>query len=308
MSFPSVYEHIPWLGWRISHRIKRSTRRWQWLQSKLLNPDCIYLERGCLNDHSLDLDQAFRKTTRRLVLDVDDGIFLERPQKIDALISMADHVVVSTETIEEYVRQRHDRVTLIPTAVPTQRFKPRDDKKSSNKLTIGWMGTAPTMPFLGVCADALRQLAKQRDFELLVIGPTEDPLHKIDLRGVSVRFRRWNAATEVEQLQEMDIGLMPLPADQEWMRYKAATKLVQYMAIGIPAVATPIGVNQHILQGNQVGIAATTTGQWVEALERLIDDPESRRRMGVAGRQKATQIYSIEANAPRLQSVLENVG
>lgn len=308
MSFPSVYEHIPWLGWRISHRIKRSTRRWQWLQSKLLNPDCIYLERGCLNDHSLDLDQAFRKTTRRLVLDVDDGIFLERPQKIDALISMADHVVVSTETIEEYVRQRHDRVTLIPTAVPTQRFKPRDDKKSSNKLTIGWMGTAPTMPFLGVCADALRQLAKQRDFELLVIGPTEDPLHKIDLRGVSVRFRRWNAATEVEQLQEMDIGLMPLPADQEWMRYKAATKLVQYMAIGIPAVATPIGVNQHILQGNQVGIAATTTGQWVEALERLIDDPESRRRMGVAGRQKAIQNYSIEANAPRLQSVLENVG
>lgn len=308
MSFPSVYEHIPWLGWRISHRIKRSTRRWQWLQSKLLNPDCIYLERGCLNDDSLDLDQAFRKTTRRLVLDVDDGIFLERPQKIDALISMADHVVVSTETIEEYVRQRHDRVTLIPTAVPTQRFKPRDDKKSSNKLTIGWMGTAPTMPFLGVCADALRQLAKQRDFELLVIGPTEDPLHKIDLRGVSVRFCRWNAATEVEQLQEMDIGLMPLPADQEWMRYKAATKLVQYMAIGIPAVATPIGVNQHILQGNQVGIAATTTGQWVEALEHLIDDPESRRRMGVAGRQKATQTYSIEANAPRLQSVLENGG
>lgn len=308
MSFPSVYEHIPWLGWRISHRVKRSMRNWQLMQARILGPDCIYLERGCLNDDSLDFDRAFRKTTRRLVLDVDDGIFLERPAKIDALISMADHVVVSTETIQEYVCQRHDQVTLIPTAVPTTTFKPRADAKPPRKITIGWMGTAPTMPFLSVCAEPLRTLADRHVFELLVIGPSSEPLRKIDLRGVDVRFLRWDGATEVQQLQQFDIGVMPLPGGKDWMRYKAATKLVQYMAIGIPAVATPIGVNTHILKNNEVGIAATTTDQWIEALELLMVDEQLRKKMGAAGREKAVTTYSIEANSDRLLSVLRGDG
>lgn len=305
MSYPSVYEHIPWLGWRISHRIKRSVRRWQWLQSSVLKPDCIYLERGCLNDKSLDLDRAFRKTTARLVLDVDDGIFLEQPEKIDHLIAMADHVVVSTETIQEYVSQRHKHITLIPTAVPIERFVPAKPGKESGRCIVGWMGTAPNMPFLGVCAEALRKLAQTREFELLVIGPGPEPLEQIDLTGVKVRFCQWRAESEVQQLQEMDIGLMPLLPGEEWMRYKAATKLVQYMAIGIPAVASPIGVNASILENSEVGFAASSTEEWLNALTQLIDNPDLRKAMGNKGREKAVESYSIEANSQRLMTVLE---
>lgn len=258
-----------------------------------------------MNDDSVDLDHAFRRTTARLVLDVDDGIFLEQPDKVDQLIGMADHIVVSTETIQEYVCQRHDNVTLIPTAVPIERFVPKAEKSTSTKCTIGWMGTAPNMPFLAVCAEALRNLATRRDFELLVIGPSPEPLEQVDLTGVDVRFCQWNAAEEVQQLQEADIGLMPLPTGKDWMRYKAATKLVQYMAIGIPAVASPIGVNSHILAGNEVGFAATSTEEWLEALERLIDNRELRIQMGEKGREKAVKYFSIEANSHRLMSVLE---
>lgn len=303
MSRPSVYEHIPWLGWRISHRIKRAVRRYQLLQSWILKPDCIYLERGCLNDDSIDLDQAFRKTTPRLVLDVDDGIFLEQPEKIDKLIALSDHIIVSNELIHEYVSQRHEHVTIIPTAVSMARYTERPAVEQ-DRPTIGWIGTIPNMPFLGVCAEALRSVAQKHDFELLVVGPNDEPLQEIDLSGVNVRFEKWQPETEVEALHNMDIGIMPLPAGKEWMKYKAATKLVQYLSIGIPAVASPIGVNRTILSSDEVGFSAEDTSQWVSALDCLLSDGDRRRSMGRAGRRLVTERYSIEANAQRLLDVL----
>lgn len=306
MSRPSVYEHIPWLGWRISHALKRTVRRFQLLQARLFKPDCIYLERGCLNDESIDLDQAFRRTTSRLVLDVDDGIFLEQPDKIDKLIAMSDHVIVSNELIYDYVRDRHDRVTIIPTAVSMARYKPKPIVESA-KLTIGWIGTVPNMPFLGVCAEALRELAQKHEYELLVVGPSEEPLRSIDLAGVDVRFERWQASTEIEALHQMDIGIMPLPAGKAWMRYKAATKLVQYLSVGIPAVASPIGVNRTILCSDEVGFAAADTTQWISALDCLLSDEGLRYRLGQNGRRLVTERYSVEANAQRLLNVLTGV-
>ncbi len=86
---------------------------------------------------------------------------------------------------------------------------------------------------------------------------------------MSVRFERWQANQEIEHLHQMDVGIMPLPADREWMRYKAATKLITYLAVGIPAVASPIGVNADILQGERVGFAAETTEQWFQRASYL---------------------------------------
>lgn len=308
-SYPSVYESIPRLGWRLSHCIKRTVRRWQIYQASRLQPDCVYLERGCLNDASLDLDRMLCRTTKRLVLDVDDGIFLEQPEKIDALIQMSDHVVVSNEPIAEYVRERHAQVTIIPTAVSMQRYRakplqaPPADTRSS-KPVVGWIGTLPNMPFLKVCADALRELARRIEFEFYVVGPSAKPLEEIDLAGVEIKFQTWQADREIADLHRMDIGLMPLPAGKEWMRYKAATKLVQYLAVGIPAVASPIGVNASILADNRVGFAAADHRQWVEGLERLLGDADLRRKMGGLGRELVAEQYSIEANIDRLENVL----
>lgn len=305
MSRPSVYEHYPWLGWRISHMLKRTVRQRQLSESRNWQPDCIYLERGVLNDDSLDLDQAFRKTTPRLVLDIDDGIFLEQPDKIDRLIEMSDHCIVSNEPIAEYVRSRHDKVTLIPTVVELARFKSKPVPAAAKEFpVIGWIGTTPTMEFLSVCAEPLRELAKLVDFELLVVGPTQEPLQRINLDGVRLRFERWKATEEVHRLHEMDVGIMPLPEGKEWMKYKAATKLVQYLSVGIPAVATPIGVNAHILEGNKVGFAASNATEWLDAFKTLLADHDLRSRLGSAGRQLVEERYSIEANIDVLENVL----
>lgn len=306
MSYPSVYEHIPWMGWRLSHALKRGVRYSQLAAARLYRPDCIYLERGCLNDDSLDLDQRFRRRTPRLVLDVDDGIFLERPAKIDRLIEMSDHCIVSTPLIAEYVSQRHRDVTVIPTAVSMARYvaRPEVHTRAERRPVIGWMGTLPNMPFLAVCAPALRRLAQTWDFELKIVAPSSEPLSAIDFAGVQVNFQTWKPDLEISHLHSMDIGLMPLPAGQDWMKFKAATKLVQYLSIGLPAVATPIGVNELILRGGNVGFAATNDDEWYQSLVALLSDPELRLRMGQAGRELVQKSYSIEANAPILERVL----
>lgn len=307
-SFPAVYDHFPKLGWRLSYQIKRANRLCQYAQARLFRPNTIYLERGCFHDESLWLDRWFRKLAPRFVLDVDDAIFLQFPQKIQELIAWSDHVVVSNPPLAQYVSQFHNRITEIPTCVLLEKFPLRPNAFSINRVSqppvIGWMGTPSNLPFLALCAPALRRLAKETRFRFMVISNDEQPLRAIDWTGVDVAFEKWNKATEVSRVHQMDIGLMPLPSDQEWMRYKAATKLVQYMAIGIPAVASPIGVNADILKGDQVGFAARTDDDWFEALRTLIDSPELRVAMGQRGRALVEAKYCAEANIGKLEQVL----
>ncbi|MCC6511989.1 MAG: glycosyltransferase family 4 protein [Pirellulaceae bacterium] len=308
-SWPSVYEHFPAIGWRASVAVKRWTRWRQWLAARVFQPDCIYLERGVYHDSTVQMDQRFRRCTPRLVLDVDDGIFLEFPEKIPKLIAMSDHVVVATPSISQYVSQYTPNWTLVPTSVSLARYAERPNQPANASTlgalpTVGWIGTGPNVAFLEVCAPALRQLAKRIDYELLVVANDDRQLAQLDLTGVKVRFQPWQAEHEIEHLHQMDIGIMPLPEDRPWMRYKAATKLIQYLAIGIPAVASPIGVNADILKGNLVGRAASTTEQWVEHLYELLTNTYLRNQLGQCGRALVAQQFSVEANAPRLEKIL----
>jgi glycosyltransferase involved in cell wall biosynthesis len=277
----------------------------QSIDARWFQPDAIYLERYCFHDPSLWMDERFRKLTPRLVLDVDDAIFLTFPDKVRRLIAMSDHVVVSNRPLHDWVSQYCDRITEIPTCVSLERYHRRQlTHPSPSEPVIGWIGTTSNLGFLSVCAGALRRLAKEHRFQLLVVAPTDAPLRAIDLAGVSIRFERLAPETEIGLLHQMDIGLMPLPDDQEWMRYKAATKLVQYMAIGIPAVASPIGVNADILAGDQVGYAARTEDAWFESLRALLLDSELRIRLGERGRRLVESRYCVEANLDILESVL----
>lgn len=304
-SYPSVYDYIPRIGWRLSYQLKRANRLRQYAQARWFQPDTIYLERGVFHDESLWLDRWFRKAAPRLVLDVDDAIFLQFPEKTRQLIQSSDHIVVSNQPLYEYVSQYHSRITEIPTCVSLERYQLKTRKEGAiDKPVIGWMGTPSNLPFLSQCAPALRRLAQESPFTLLVVSNNDGALKSIDLSGVDVRFEVWSPQIEIEKLHEMDIGLMPLPADQDWMRYKAATKLVQYMSIGIPAVASPVGVNAEILKDNRVGYSASNQDQWFESLRALLLDPDLRVGMGKLGRALVESKYCVEANVDRLERVL----
>lgn len=303
-SVPEKYDYYRWLGWRISQRLKRGVRRYHaWLANRR-QYDAILIEREVFDDDTSDLEARFRAATDRLVLDVDDGIFLRHPNKFDVIAGMCDVAIAGNRFLADYLSDRCPDVALIPTCIRMADYPPRPDSSREDKPVVGWIGTTHNVPFLSVAAAALRSVAREHPYRLLIVANTDERLAEVDLSGVEVEFRRWDPEREVADLQEMDIGLMPLPDDQDWMKYKCGLKLLQYLAVGTPGIASPIGVNAEILEGNRVGRSASSDQQWEDALVELLGDITLRNSLGVAGRALVRTRYSIEANWRTLEQVL----
>ena len=169
---------------------------------------------------------------------------------------------------------------------------------------LGWIGTSGNLRYLEVAAAGLRRLAEQIDFELHIIVPEIEPLADINLEGVKVRHVPWQKETEVDQLRQLDVGIMSLFAAEDWDRYKCGLKLIQYMAAGIPAVATPVGVNASIIDHGRNGFLAESDDDWATHLRTLASDLALRQSIGNAARETAAAKYSIEANYPRYKAAL----
>jgi glycosyltransferase involved in cell wall biosynthesis len=165
---------------------------------------------------------------------------------------------------------------------------------------IGWTGSHSSAQYLCLVEGALRTLARRRRFRFLVIG-VED----YRLEGVDVECRPWRAETEVEDLWPMTVGIMPL-FDHPWARGKCAMKAIQYLGVGVPAVVSPVGANCDVVGDGICGFHAANEDEWVQALERLLDDVDLRLRMGVAGRHRVEGHYSAEVQAPRVGALLRS--
>jgi glycosyltransferase involved in cell wall biosynthesis len=166
---------------------------------------------------------------------------------------------------------------------------------------VGWSGSFSTLPYLKLLAGALRRLAREEPFRLLVIG-AEGPR----VEGVEVESLPWRASTEVEDLSRMDIGVMPLP-DNGWTRGKCGLKALQYMSLGIPTVCSPVGVNSRIISDDVNGFVASTEDEWVDRLGRLLRSPSLRARLSAPGRLTVEADYSSSVHAPRVYEVLKSV-
>ncbi len=309
-SFPEKYDSFRWLGWRLSQRLKRTVRQWHAWLAKRRRYDAIFIEREVFGDGTSDLESSFREATQRLILDVDDGVFLRHPEKFDAISRMCDVAIAGNSFLASYLSERCPSVVQIPTCIRMAEYplrpSARADSKadSDTKPTIGWIGTTHNVVFLSVAAEAIRRVASRHPFRLLIVATTDERLAEVDLSGVDVEFRDWDPASEVADLHEMDIGLMPLPDGEDWMKYKCGLKLLQYLAVGTPGIASPIGVNAEIMEGNRVGRSATNVDQWESALEELLTDSSLRNELGLVGRQLVQDRFSIEANWRRLESIL----
>jgi glycosyltransferase involved in cell wall biosynthesis len=251
------------------------------------------------------------RLVRRLpmVFDFDDAIylpahaeanpaarFLKRPGKAAELCRLARHVVVGNETLAGFARQHASAVTVIPSTIDTDAYVVRERAPNPRPM-VGWTGSVTTVTYLRRLAGALRRLRERLDYELRVIGG------EVEVSGVDVRCRPWQAETEVEDLRALDVGLMPLP-DDEWTRGKCGMKALQYMALAIPPVVSPVGANLTIVEDGMSGFHARTEEEWVDRLERLLRDPALRARMGAAGRRAVEARYSARVQAPRMARVL----
>jgi glycosyltransferase involved in cell wall biosynthesis len=204
--------------------------------------------------------------------------------------------------LADYARQTNQNVSIVPTTIDTDKYKVVQRSYDERRVpVIGWSGSFSTVQHLDSLVGALKRLAQTEIFRLVVIGT---PVYKID--GVDVEAMPWRSATEVSDLAQIDMGIMPLP-DESWSRGKCGLKALQYMALGIPTVCSPVGVNSEIIQDGVNGFLADTEDEWVEKLKRLLHDKDLRARLGAAGRKTVETKYSATVQAPRVYEILHSV-
>lgn len=299
-----MYEHYSWLGWRASLKLRRWNRAWDAWRARRHSFDVVLLQRELFDDDSLQYEYEFRKLNSAFVLDIDDGIFLRHPEKFARLAAMADYVVAGNQLLAEESLKHNPRVAVIPTCIDLSRYQPKQHGSGSSTATvIGWTGTSSNLNELQLVSAALAELGQQHHIELHVVSDRPEPLQQIDFGAVPVRFVRWSPQDEITTLQRFDIGLMPL-SDTEWAKYKCGFKIIQYMGIGIPAIASPVGVNSEIIQHGQSGFLAATSDEWHQHLDTLVRDRKLRRTMGQAGRRIVEADYSVQSQLPHLVQAL----
>lgn len=272
--------------------------------------DLVWLEKELLPWLPTWLESLLVRIKIPIVADYDDAIFHrydlnQSPvvrslmgQSIGRIMRRADTVVVGNEYLAEYARKFGvQRLATIPSVVNLDHYSPSEAKHDN--FRIGWIGTPITAPFLAMIKDALVEVHEKTGADIVLIGAGEH--NKLDVPGKQIL--PWSEETEVADLQSLDVGIMPLP-DQPFERGKCGYKLIQYMACGLPAVASPVGMNTHIVEDGKTGFLASSHEDWVRVLMTLYTDGELRKRMGKAGRLKVEQAYNLQITAPKMLDIL----
>lgn len=248
------------------------------------------------------------------VVDCDDAIFhrydahphpLVRRllgHKIDRLMARAALVTAGNAYLAARARRAGaPRVAVVPTVVDLARYPPpAGEQRRAGPAVIGWVGSPATEHYLLAIGDSLRRVCRRTGARLHLVGAS--PALAAAFPDVAVAVIPWREEDEVAQIGRFDVGIMPL-ADTPWERGKCGYKLIQYMACGLPVVASPVGVNPALV-GGDAGFLAAGAEEWERHLEALVADPELRRRMGAAGRARVEREYALSRQAPRLAALL----
>ncbi len=241
------------------------------------------------------LEFLLRRFNRKVVIEFDDAIYLTalHEGKLRRTLAKAAHVVVGNEHLARFARQATDRVSIVPTVIDMESY-PDSAPQKTKPLRIGWVGTPGTLPYLDDLHAPLRKLAAEIDFEFVVISS-----RPYVIPTIPCRFVPWNEKSEAREIALLDIGVMPLP-DTPWTRGKCGAKLLQYMAAGRAAVASPVGVNARIVRHGENGLLAGTPEKWHESLLALARDTSFRERLGKRARETVRKDYSLQTWGPEV--------
>ena len=224
-------------------------------------------------------------------------------RKIDAVMAGASVVTVGNRYLADRARRAGARrVEILPTVVDASRY-PVGTQKPDGKFTIGWIGTPITTPYVLDVLAAIRNVGAQTNARLVLVGAGAETF---DHQGMPIEILPWNEESEARDVASFDVGIMPL-RDGPFERGKCGYKLIQYMASGIPVVASPVGVNAEIVETGVNGYLADSPAEWTEALMTLAQDPQRAAALGAAGRRKVEVQYDVAVTAPRVAALLRDV-
>ena len=250
----------------------------------------------------------------RLAFDFDDAIFTSPTgdrsahasrrveHRLKAVLAAADLVLTGNRYLAEYSAPYARRVVVLPTVVDTDRY-PARQHADRDTIVIGWIGHSVNHPYLAAMQPILQGLAATRRFRLLIVSDRD-----LLLPGVEVENRRWSEATEVADILDMDIGIMPMP-DDPWSRGKCGLKALQYMAAGVPVVCAAVGANVDIVRNGSDGFTAASDAEWREGLGELCASTDLRTAMGTSARARVLAQYSFHSATPiLLQQIGSTIG
>lgn len=279
--------------------------------------DIVFIFREALMANTAIVEIALAARGPKIVFDFDDAIWLQPvsaansslgflragPSKVPAILTRADLVTVGNRYLADYAAQWNGNVHVVPTTLDTTTHAPGPPKPVSDVVCIGWNGSPSTVPYFDAITRPLVQL-KQRygdkvRFEVVGDGAYRNP-------ALGVVGRPWRLETEVEDVRRLDIGLMPMP-DDDWTRGKCGFKALLYMAMAIPPVVSPVGVNREIVQEDVNGCLASSPDEWLENLSMLVEQPALRAELGRRGRQTVVERYSFDSQKDRYLALFDSL-
>jgi len=277
-----------------------------WQIARACRCDVIFIQRGIFRYNARPLlESLLCFLARRLhgasvVYHIDDALYLHTDARhFQRRIAMADMVLTGNTELAEYARRWNANVVTFEGALDLAYYTPLT-RRDGDGVVIGWAGTEPAS--VADMPAVMARMPRDLDVRFRIVGP--EGARRV--WGPRIEHRRWSLEREVENLSSFDIGVMPL-ADTAYNRAKEGFKLKQYMAVGIPVVASPVGKNLELVQHGVNGFFARTEQEWAQMLALLAGDRDLCRRMGEAGRRFVEERYSLDDAAPRLLEILRGV-
>ncbi len=275
--------------------------------------DVVVMQRELLPFGPPVLEKLLRRRGIATVFDYDDALFIHkdsthnplaskmrRANKTTEVFSLVDAVAAGNQYLADCAKPYCDNAICVEVAEDTARI-PMRDFSDNGPVVVGWLGSPSTEKYLELIKPALEELFKEKpDLEFRIIGGG-----RFELSNTEVVHIPWRMDTEVENLLQIDIGLMPLPLE-EWSKGKSGGKARTYMAAGVVPVCTAIGYNLELIDHENTGFLVEKPEEWLGTLRKLVDSPDLRKRVGQAARQTVVERFSIEGQAATLKAVLDS--
>jgi len=266
--------------------------------------DIIFVQREAFMTGLSYFEKKFAKSKARLVFDFDDAIWnhdvsdanrkfgwLKDPGKTSRIIEMSDLVIAGNQYLADYASKYNKNVVIIPTTIDTQEYRSEKVNENQDKVVIGWSGSITTIRHFELAIPFLKKL-REKYGDKLVIKVIGDGNYKNN--GLGIIGLPWKKEDELQELSTFDIGIMPIP-DDDWSKGKCGLKGLQYMALEIATVMSPVGVNSDIINDGVNGFLASDVNEWVTKVSRLIDDAGLRKQLGRAARETVEKQYSVKS-------------
>jgi len=287
------------------------------LYFEIQNYDIVYIFMWVVPYGGNFFERIYLYKAKNSIFDIEDNILIIKKNVINKfnyyfksknktlyLIKNSDYIIASSPNLKDRCNEisNNNNARYICASIDIDRYKLTNQYSNEQIITIGWTGTFTSKPYLENIQNIFFELAKIRKYKLLIISD-----FNLTMKGIDINCIQWNKDSEIKDLSKIDIGIYPLTSDEnKWADGKSGLKALQYMGMGIPVVASNVGNTKNIISNNYDGILVNNDKEWLMSLTKLIDNPNLRAKLGINGRKKVENNYSLQVTSYKYLEILNS--